>query len=53
MRETGYYWVRTGEEWDVAYYDSTSAEWEVKGWECPVREEEFDEINEHKIPEPK
>jgi hypothetical protein len=49
-RESGYYWVRYGGEWDVFQlwlYSSTKVlAWYRAGTDLSYREEDFDEIGE-------
>lgn len=53
MRQSGFYWVKYDGKWTIAEYTSYSgqSEWYVTGNDCYFISEEFDEIDENRIPD--
>ena len=49
MRETGWYWIRISENWEVGYYSSKLKRWIISGTQMLYIEEEFQEIDEKQI----
>ena len=47
MRESGYYWVKYGNEWEVAHY--TNKRWFLLSESNTKRDSFFEEINEYRI----
>ena len=47
MRETGYYWGRVKNDWNIYYWSGYS--WRTFGPDCDWEEEFFDEIDEKQI----
>lgn len=56
-RESGYYWVKydyfSSTKWEIAFYDSMFNEWHLCGLNMDYSDNDFTEINETKIQEPK
>lgn len=51
-RIEGYYWVRMGNEWYIAEWESRVSEiyyWTMTGSNVPFKNSEFDEIRETRI----
>jgi hypothetical protein len=48
-RESGYYWVRFYDEWEVARYYSESKEWQLTGADRHFSDNSLNEIDERKI----
>ena len=49
MRKSGFYWVRGGTTWDIAYYSEAGSCWFLAGMAHFVKDENFAEIDERPI----
>ncbi len=56
MREQGYYWVKSHEEWIVAFFyyvegqlDEKSGWWSLPGSDVDLKDSALQEINENRI----
>ena len=52
MRATGFYWVRDGEIWVIAYYGAHWRGWWVHGDDGNFSDSDFAEIDERRIERP-
>ena len=48
-REKGYYWVRRGDSWEVAYWETDLSEWIIGDNYYPDNMREFCEIDERRL----
>lgn len=48
-RESGYYWVKSGDSWMVGRYFDYVKDWYLPGIEESHKDSDFDKIDEHKI----
>jgi hypothetical protein len=47
MRKTGFYWCRKDDDWRIAMWSESAAQWSAIGWYA--REEYWDEVDERRI----
>lgn len=51
-RQSGYYWVKWYNDWEVAQWDADAMKWLLCGDELPNEDAGLNEINENRIPTP-
>ena len=50
-RESGFYWVNSGETWEIAEWSIGHGVgvWLVTGWDCPADDDSWKQIDERRI----
>ena len=51
-RKSGFYWVKYGVDWEVAFFDKCCKDWCVLGVQRTLDESHFEVINENRIMSP-
>ena len=51
-RKSGFYWIKYGVDWEVAWFDSKANDWSLVAMELNLVDDDMTEINENRIMSP-